>query len=90
MRVGLKPGALSRNRQWRPPFISFSRDPAYALGSAHAYDDIREDMDLWQIDLEGRELENLSGPLHDELRIYVRIPFRELTYIATRKFDEEN
>lgn len=87
-RSGLKPGSLSRNRKWRPPFISFSRDPTFALGSANAYWQVEQDMDLWQIDLGEFAHEDLSD-IHDEIRIYERIPYRHLTYIATRPFATE-
>ena len=40
-------------------------------------------MDLWQVDLDGLAHEDLSM-LHDEIRLYERVPYRDLTYIATR------
>lgn len=87
-RVGLKPGSLSRHRQWRPPFIAYSRDPEYALRSADVYDPIVEPMDLWQIDLDGLAHEDLSL-LHDEIRVYERVPFRDLLWIATRRAGDD-
>lgn len=90
-RVGLNPGSLSRNRKWRPPFISFGTDPAWALASADSYHDITEPMDLWEVDLEVVDFYESFSHNPDphapivEMRVYARIPARHCTRLATRE-----
>ena len=90
-RVGLKPGSLSRRRTWRPPFVCFGSDPAWALASADSYKIVAEAMDLWQVDLS--VVSGFESFSHDpdphapirEMRVYERIPARFLTRLATRE-----
>ncbi len=95
-RAGLKPGSVSRNRQWRPPFISYSPDPAWALASANSYHEVAEPMDLWQVDLDEAPITHSETFSHSpdphapvvEVRLYERIPARFATRLATRRADE--
>lgn len=96
-RSGLKPGSLSRNRHWRPPFISYTPDPAWGLASANSYHNVAEPMDLWQVDLDQAPILHMETFSHNldphapilEVRVYERIPARYLNLLATREPDEE-
>lgn len=85
-RRGLVPGSMARSRQWRPPFVCLSREPAYALRSSHAQTAVSEPMDLWQVDLAVLPISREEFDWHDEVRVYERIPARFLTYLATREY----
>lgn len=88
-RRGLVPGSRSRNGAWRPPFVCFSRDPAYAIESSAAQVPIAEPMDLWQLDLAETPYPREEFDWHDEMRFYERIPARHLTLLATRNPEED-
>ena len=91
LRSGLKPGSLSRNRAWRPPFICYSVNPRWAIDSADAYHPISEAMDLWQVDTQCgavgflETFDHGQDEPHLEVRIYERVPAHYCHWVATRE-----
>jgi len=87
-RRGFVPGSRSRCGAWRPPFVCFSRNPAYAIASTDVQVPVEEPMDLWQIDLDEVQMSREEFGWQDEMRFYERIPARFLTLLATREVSE--
>lgn len=57
-RHGLRPGRLSRDREWKAPYICFSDSPSHAWGLSAALSDVRQMWDLWMV--WSTELKNLT------------------------------
>lgn len=94
-RNGLKPGSLSLQGDWRPPYVCFSDDPYLAwVLSGDMWPHIHS-WDLWmchyptQTSFEHHEV--ILDTYRDgrkyvkEYRIYTRVYKRDLMYIATRE-----
>lgn len=92
LRLGLTPGRLSVDRQWRPPHVCFSHDPETAWrlsGRNHPHID---EWDLWMVfaaTLEGYEaiLDTYVGSGRHyvkEVRVYHRVYKRNVLYVASR------
>lgn len=90
-RRGLVPGSLSRDRDWRPPYICFSDSPslAWGLSGGLGRDKRHKSWDLWMMwsDVPGGYEEMPFD--HDpswikEYRVYERIFKRDIWWVATR------
>lgn len=91
LRRGLCPGATSRDGQWKPPYVCFSRSPSQAWGLSADLTDTAGAWDLWMVwssQLEGYEMlaMNRDGSAKpSEYRVYHRIPKRAIWYVGMRE-----
>ena len=98
-KVGLKPGRLSLQGDWRPPYVAFADEPRLAwFLSGRMWPSIPS-WDLWmvyhefQTSYQGYEIITDTYPSSGrtyvkEYRIYTRIFKRDISYVATRSHDD--
>ena len=95
LRHGLCPGKLSRDKQWRPPYVCFSSSPSLAWRLSAGFSERRGKWDLWQVwsdQLDGWETipyddgKKNRYPFPKEHRVYHRIPKRNIWHVGTREF----
>lgn len=93
--LGLVPGRVSLQGEWRPPYVAFSDDPILAWTlSGFMWPEI-DDWDLWQLhyptqtSVDGYEIcldtyPDTGRKYIKEYRIYSRVYKRDLLYVASR------
>lgn len=90
-RYGLRPGMLSTDRLWKPPYFCLSDSPslAWALsgGTTRGHDIPWWDLwQLWSDRLEGYEEIYDDGRVK-ECRVYHRVFKRDIWYVGSRSAD---
>ncbi len=88
-REGLCPGKLSRCKQWRPPYVCFSKSPSMAWGLSCIGRDKQGMWDLWMMWSDdvpnGWEVLSTDGSGRPtEYRIYERIKKSRIWYVGSR------
>jgi len=86
---GLCPGNLSKDKDWRPPYICFSRSPSIAWGLSAMTTDEPGYWDLWMVWStevpKGWETLSTDGSgKPTEYRVYDRIKKSKVWYVGTR------
>ena len=92
LHYGLRPGMMSLNRDWKPPFTCFSDDPVLAWNLSGRLHPEIEEWDLWMVFTEdvGKAEAILemyrdgSGHYVKEWRVYHRIFKKDVHYIGSR------
>ena len=81
IRHGLCPGKPSRDKQWRPPYVCFSRSPSLAWALSAGFSERRGKWDLWQV-----EIDTIRDWRKDdyELNVDIDISPSHLTWVAHR------
>ena len=88
-RYGLKPGCLSIDRLWRPPYVAFADTPSLAFSLSIQYKRDVESWDLWMVwrsTLKGFEqlADDRDGSCK-EYRVYERVYKRDVWWVGTRQ-----
>lgn len=90
VRKGLCPGSRSRDNDWNPPYVCFSKSPSMAWGLSAHFSDKPESWDLWMVQsnaLDGYEkLYQSSENAPTEYRTYKRVMKRDVWYVGTREY----
>jgi len=92
LRYGLKPGVLSRDREWRPPRICLALTPSQAWGSLSCSIKSGDNCDDIYYDLWQTSTDRLNQPWEvcqfseiTEYRIYERVYKRNLWWVGERR-----
>lgn len=94
LRHGLKPGCISRDREWRPPYVCFCRFPGAAWRLSATHSDQPGAWDLWCVwsDAAGKysTLNTSRNPKvawwRTEYRCFHRIPKSKVWHVGTKEF----
>lgn len=97
-KVGLRPGQLSIEGLWRPPYVCFGDNPVLAWNLSGALYPNIEHWDLWacfediQTSFDGYEVITDTLPRSGEVivkeyRVYKRVYKRDLYYVGSRRVD---
>lgn len=89
-REGLKPGKLSVDGSWRPPFVCLATDPMVGWALSGDFHPEVPEWDLWAVRLkEGHHIEVMYDDCYEdlvkEIRVYDRIYKRGVQYVASRR-----
>lgn len=87
LRHGLKPGQLSRDGEWRPPYVCFSDSPSLGWALSGAFSDKAGEWDLWMmwsnVPKRLKRRRDLGrGPT--EYRVFEQVPKRSLWHVGVR------
>lgn len=88
IRYGLRPGSLSVDKEWKPPYICLAPSPSLGFALCIEYHPEIPEWDLWQVwadNLRGRELlfDDRDRTVK-EYRVYERIYKRDIWYVGSR------
>lgn len=95
VKYGLRPGSVSSDRLWRPPYVCFADSPYRAWLLIGRYRPEIRDWDLWHTssgDLDGYEVIPSDDGEPREYRVYHRVFKRHLWMVGSRQnehFTEE-
>lgn len=87
LKHGLVPNKLSKDKEWRPPYICFSKTPSLAWSLSGMMSDIYGEWDLWMIWsslVEYKTLNYLNSHHTIEYRIFHRVYKKDVWYVGSR------
>lgn len=84
LKQGLCPNKLSKDKEWRPPYICFSASPSLSWGLSGSMSDIYGEWDLWMVYSSSLTKYKTSNNGNREYRVYERIPKRKVWYVGSR------
>lgn len=89
LRLGLVPNKLSKDKEFRPNYICFSKSPSLAWGLSAAMSEIYGEWDLWMLWSSIPSYYRTHSVCNKpkccvEYRIFERIPKSKLWYVGSR------